>query len=90
MIGAMRRLLSSLLTLTALAWSGWFLSIALDRWRFEAMCVMACGPFWEAETVDLIRRSMDWQTPLGAAIVPLALLTLPRLFRLSKDRFRRS
>lgn len=78
-----------LLALVALAWSGWFLVAAFERWRFEAFCSMACGPFWPVELAEGLRRSMDWQTPLLVAAVPLAvLLGCWMALRLSTGRFR--
>jgi len=68
---ALARLL--LLPLLAVGWSGVFLVEALQRWRFERICAMSCGPFWEAGTVELIRSAMDWHTPLALAALPLAL-----------------
>ena len=72
--GKTMRVLHGLLVLAAFAWSAWFLSVALDRWRFEAMCVMTCGPFWEAELIGQLRAEMDWQTPLLLALLPVGLL----------------
>jgi hypothetical protein len=50
----------------------WLLE-ALQRWRFERICSMTCGPFWEAELIGQLRAAMDWQTPLALAALPLAL-----------------
>lgn len=61
------------LPLLAAGWSGVFLLEALDRWRFERICAMTCGPFWEVGTVELIKDAMDWHTPLTLAALPLAL-----------------
>jgi hypothetical protein len=63
-----------LIDLVVIAWSGWFFVVAFQRYQFELFCAMTCGPFWPIELVDEIRRSMDWQTPLLMAIVPLAVL----------------
>ena len=57
----------------SVGWSGVFLLEALDRWRFERICAMTCGPFWEVGTVELIKGAMDWHTPLTLAALPLAL-----------------
>lgn len=78
-----------LLVLAVLVWSGWFLTAAFQRWRFEAVCSVACGPFWPVELAEAMRRSMDWQTPLLVAAVPLAvLLGCWMTLRLSTGRFR--
>jgi hypothetical protein len=61
------------LPLLATGWSGVFLFEALHRWRFERICAMTCGPFWDAGTVEVIRAAMDWHTPLALAALPLAL-----------------
>ncbi len=85
------RLLRGLLVLAALSWSAWFMSVALDRWRFEAMCVMTCGPFWPVELVEELRRAMDWQTPLLLALLPVGLLLgCWMAFRLSTGRLHRA
>lgn len=62
-----------LLPLLAAGWSGVFVLEALQRWWFERICAMSCGPFWEVDTVELIRSAMDWHTPLALAALPLAL-----------------
>lgn len=54
-------------------WSGVFLMEALDRWRFERICAMTYGPFWEVGTVELIKSAMNWHTPLTLAALPLVL-----------------
>ncbi len=63
-----------LVGLAIIAWSGWFLAAALQRWRFERVCSMVCGPFVPVELVEHYRRAFDWQTPLLAASLPLAAL----------------
>lgn len=70
----MKQRLARLLGLAALAWSGWFLVAAFRRWSWERVCSMACPPFMPAELVEEHRRSMDWQTPLLIAVLPLAVL----------------
>ena len=57
-------------------WSGWFLWSAFGRWRFERVCSMTCGPFWEAELIGQLRAAMDWQRPLLLAALPLAALAV--------------
>lgn len=69
----MRLLLSRLLALAALAWSGFFLVDAFHRWRFEQIFTMAFGPFIPAKYVEDFRRAADWQAPLLLATLPLAL-----------------
>lgn len=63
-----------LLPLLSIGWSGMFLLEALQRWRFERICAMTCGPFWEVGTVEMIRAAMDWHTPLALAALPLAVM----------------
>ena len=84
------RLRRGLFVLVALTWSAWFLAAAFERWRFEVMCSMTCGPFWPVELVEELRRAMDWQSPLLAALLPLVLAVLWMAFRPSTGRLRRS
>lgn len=72
----------------ATGWSIVFVIEALQRWRFERICAMACGPFWEVGTVELIRHAMDWQTPLALAALPLALWGAMSLWRRCKGLMR--
>jgi hypothetical protein len=84
------RPLRRLFALAALAWSAWFLVAAFERWRFEVICSKTCGPFWPVELVEELRRAMDWQSPLLAALLPLVLVVLWMAFRLSTRRLSRS
>jgi hypothetical protein len=77
-----------LIALGVLGWAGWLLFTALQRWRFEQLCAMVCGPFAEPELIDGMRRAMDWQTPLVAAL--LLLLAGVPLQCLGRARGRRS
>ena len=77
---------SRLLGLAALGWSGWFLASAFQRWRFEHFCAMVCGPFVPVELAEHYRHAFDWQTPLLAALLPLAFLGCWMAFRLLLDR----
>ena len=78
--------LARLLTLAALAWSAWFLISAFQRWRFEHVCAMVCGPFVPVELAEHYRRAFDWQSPLLMALAPLALLGCWMAFRLLPTR----
>lgn len=44
---------------------------------------MACAPFVPAELADYYRRVFDWQTPQMLAALPLAVLVVWWLLRLS-------
>lgn len=68
-------------TLAALVWSGSLLLDALRRWRFERVCEMTCGPFWEPELIGPLRTQMDWHTPLVLAFLPILLLVGLRVWR---------
>ena len=63
----------------ALAWSVWFLASALQRWRYESVCAMACPAFVPVELADHYRRAFDWQTPLMLAALPFAALVAWRI-----------
>lgn len=78
----MRQAFARLLGLAALAWSGWFLVGAFQRWRWEHVCSMVCPPFVPVEFIEQHRRAMDWQTPLLIAVLPLAVLGCWMAFRL--------
>jgi hypothetical protein len=67
------RLVPLLMFLACVGWTGFFLLEALQRWRFERICIMTCGPYWPVELVESLRAAMDWQTPLALATLPLAL-----------------
>jgi hypothetical protein len=67
------RLVPLLMFLASVGWSVFLLLEALQRWRFERICSMTCGPFWDAELIGQLRAEMDWQTPLALAALPLAL-----------------
>jgi hypothetical protein len=57
------------------------LAQARERWAWERVCRMACGPYLSADTsaawIASGRRALDWHTPLvvagAAALVLLAL-----------------
>lgn len=63
----------------AVAWAGWFLLTALERWRLASVCAMVCGPFAPIESADDYRRAFDWQTPLLLAALPFAVLGIVRI-----------
>lgn len=58
------------------AWCAAFALEALQRWRFERLCAMVCGPFWEPALVEPLRRAMDWRSPLALAALPLVVLAV--------------
>lgn len=70
-----------LLLAPALAWSGWWLALAFQRWRYESLCAFICSPFIPPDMVDYYRRAFDWQTPLVWAALPLLMLPVVWLQR---------
>lgn len=71
--------------LAILVWSGAFVCEALRRWRFDRICDMSCGPFWEPELIGPLRAQMDWQTPLVLACLPLVILVVVRTWRCARS-----
>jgi len=73
------RLLRLAARLLGLGWSGWFLWDAFGRWRFERVCSRFCPAYLPSdmpEYAEQVWRSMDWQTPLSLAALPLAALVV--------------
>jgi hypothetical protein len=65
--------------LLGLGWSAWFLWDAFGRWRLESICAFACPAYLPEdmpEYAEQLWRSMDWQTPLMLAALPLAALVV--------------
>jgi hypothetical protein len=62
--------------LLALAWSGYFVWQAFQRWSFAHWCAMSCGPFVRVELAAQFRSAIDWRSPLLLAALPLAVLGL--------------
>lgn len=76
------RFLRLLLVLLALCWSGWFLAGAFQRWRYESVFAMIAPVYIPIELMAHYRRTMDWQTPLLLASLPLLFPLTRWLLRL--------
>jgi hypothetical protein len=72
------------LTLVLLAWSGWFLRLAWQRHANDWFWATTGPPFLPADMpgyIAQVRQSIDWQTPLLYALLPLAAVGLWSLLR---------